>query len=180
MDASELPVGSGKDVFSFPLKFENCKGSVFYGQVDTESNSINGTELRYIHRRWTEQIAGLGFVFTVYRCGSNFPNTNRTQLSKFEILLNANRTRVLFGSVRCGAELEQTERDLGNVLFGLFVRLAISAYVYRLVSCRIDLFCSRCERERERHQKPPSESELLGPQNASGSNRPGSAADGWL
>ena len=30
------------------------------------------------------------------------------------------------GSVRCGAELEQTEQDLENVLFCLFVRLAIS------------------------------------------------------
>ena len=44
----------------------------------------------------------------------------------FEILPNTNRTRVLFGSVRCGAELEQTEQDLENVLFCLFVRLAIS------------------------------------------------------
>ena len=39
---------------------------------------------------------------------------------------NTNRTRVLFGSVRCGAELELTEQDLGNVLFCLFVRIAIS------------------------------------------------------
>src|SRR6266496_5134484 len=52
---------------------------------------------------------------------------NRTRISMFEILPNTNRTRVLFGSVRCGAELEQTEQDLENVLFCLFVRLAISA-----------------------------------------------------
>src|SRR5438045_8768062 len=44
----------------------------------------------------------------------------------FEILPNTNRTRVLFGSVRCGTELEQTEHVLENVLFCLFVRLAIS------------------------------------------------------
>jgi len=44
----------------------------------------------------------------------------------FETLTNTNRTKVLFGSVRCGAELEQTEHDLENVLFCLFVRLAIS------------------------------------------------------
>ena len=47
----------------------------------------------------------------------------------FETLANTNRTRVLFGSVRCGAEPEQTERNLENVLFGLFVQLAISARV---------------------------------------------------
>ena len=47
----------------------------------------------------------------------------------FETLTNPNRTRVLFGSVRCGAEPEQTEHDLENVLFGLFVRLAISALI---------------------------------------------------
>ena len=44
----------------------------------------------------------------------------------FETLMNTNRTRVLFGSVRCGAELEQTEHDFENVLFCLFVWLAIS------------------------------------------------------
>jgi hypothetical protein len=44
----------------------------------------------------------------------------------FETLTNTNRTTVLFGSVRCGAELEQTEHDFENVLFCLFVRLAIS------------------------------------------------------
>ena len=37
-----------------------------------------------------------------------------------------NRTMVLFDSVRYGVELEQTEQDLGNVLFCLFVRIAIS------------------------------------------------------
>ena len=47
----------------------------------------------------------------------------------FETLTNTNRTRVLFCSVRCGAELEQTEQAFENVLFGLFVRLAISVYV---------------------------------------------------
>ena len=43
-------------------------------------------------------------------------------------LPNTNRTGVVFGSVRCGAELEQSEQ--GPVVFGsvLFVRLAISAY----------------------------------------------------
>jgi hypothetical protein len=44
----------------------------------------------------------------------------------FENLPNTNRTMTLFGSVRCGAELEQTEQDLENVRFGLFVRLANS------------------------------------------------------
>ena len=44
----------------------------------------------------------------------------------FENLPNTNRTRTLFGSVRYGAELEQTEQDLENVRFGLFARLAIS------------------------------------------------------
>ena len=44
----------------------------------------------------------------------------------FENPPNTNRTRTLFGSVRCGAELEQTEQDLKNVRFGLFARLAIS------------------------------------------------------
>src|SRR5438045_640407 len=52
---------------------------------------------------------------------------NRTRVSMFESLTNTNRTRALFGSVRSGAELEQTEQDLKNVRFGLFVRLAISA-----------------------------------------------------
>jgi hypothetical protein len=51
---------------------------------------------------------------------------NRTRISMFENLPNTNRTRTLFGSVRCGAELEQTEQDLENVRFGLFARLAIS------------------------------------------------------
>ena len=62
----------------------------------------------------------------VYWCGSNLLNTNRTRGSMFETLMNMNRTRVLFGSVRCGAAPEQTKHDLENVLFGFFVRLAIS------------------------------------------------------
>ena len=43
-------------------------------------------------------------------------------------LPNTNRTGVVFGSVRCGAELEQSEQ--GPIVFGsvLFVRLAISGY----------------------------------------------------
>ena len=65
---------------------------------------------------------------------TNLPNTNRTRVlfsssrveqnrtwvSMFEILLNTNQTRVLFSSVQCGAELEQTEHVLKNVLFCLF------------------------------------------------------------
>src|SRR5437667_1953686 len=51
----------------------------------------------------------------------------------FEILPNTNRTRVLFSSVRCGAELEQTEHVLENVLFCLFVRLAISEWQYMMI-----------------------------------------------
>src|SRR5438046_10010519 len=50
---------------------------------------------------------------------------SRTRISMFENLPNTNRTRTLFGSVRYGAELEQTEHDLENVRFGLFARLAI-------------------------------------------------------
>ena len=42
---------------------------------------------------------------------------NRARVSMFEILPNTNRARVLFGSVRCGAELEQTKHVLENVLF---------------------------------------------------------------
>ena len=55
----------------------------------------------------------------------------------FETLMNTNRTSVLFGSVQCGAELEQTEHDFENVLFCFFVRLAISGlkneFEHRLV-----------------------------------------------
>ena len=43
---------------------------------------------------------------------------------------------VLFDSVRYGVELEQTEQDLGNVLFCLFVRIAISAQHFGLL-CRL-------------------------------------------
>ena len=47
-------------------------------------------------------------------------------ITKQPNLPNTNRTGVVFGSVRCGAELEQTEQ--GPILFCsfLFVRLAIS------------------------------------------------------
>ena len=61
----------------------------------------------------------------------------------FENPPNTNRTRTLFGSVRCGAELEQTEQDLKNVRFGLFARLAISARNTRRRQRRVMLAITR-------------------------------------
>jgi len=55
-------------------------------------------------------------------------------ITKQPNLPNTNRTGVVFGSVPCGAELEQTEQ--GPVLFGsvLFVRLAISESPDKLIN----------------------------------------------
>src|SRR5947207_1704212 len=51
---------------------------------------------------------------------------NRTRVSVFGATSEQNRTMPLFGSVRCGTELEQTEQDLGMFCSVLFVQLAIS------------------------------------------------------
>ena len=77
-----------------------------------------------IHNSDTEEYRVLDFCLS----SSNKTEQNRTRVSMFETLPNTNRTRVVFGSVRCGAELEQTEQDPENVLFCLFVRLAISEF----------------------------------------------------
>jgi hypothetical protein len=61
---------------------------------------------------------------------SNLQNTNRTEPNKVINVRNPAEHEPNKGIVvRCGAELEQIEQDLENVLFCLFVRLAISAYV---------------------------------------------------
>ena len=62
---------------------------------------------------------GSPVCFKVYWSSSNLPNTNRTTGSMFKTLTNTSSTRI--SSVRCGAEPEQTEHDLGNVPFCSFV-----------------------------------------------------------
>src|SRR5947207_2939188 len=56
---------------------------------------------------------------------------SRTRVSMFGATSEQNRTMPLFGSVRCGAELEQTEQDLEMFCSVLFVRLAISGPMQR-------------------------------------------------
>src|SRR5437660_187520 len=64
---------------------------------------------------------------------------NRTRVLVFVATSEQNRIMPLFGSVQCGAELEQTEQALEMFCSVLFVQLAISVNIQQISIIHMDI-----------------------------------------